>query len=201
MRISVVAHCHFPLKPPYQPRALRAVRGRDLLGTKPRAPLLERSRTASIFNFVTNNIFIAAAADRAPATAQAEPEPAPEEEPVPPPPAAPPQRPSGWVNWVRGARRQRPKGCRCTKAVFRKHGCDGVQCRRTWTSFVGDYTPRLGPVLSWRRLVVNALRSDRFSSFWGVLGHYFQAINAIGDAVNIAYGGTEKPRKKDRANR
>ena len=188
MRISVLAHCHFPLKPPYQPRALRAVRGRDLLGTKPRAPLLERSRTAGIINFVINNIVVAAAADRAPAPAQAEaePEPAPEEEPVPPPPAAPPQRPSGWVNWVRGARRQRPEGCRCSRIAFRQHGCDGVQCRRTWTSFVGDHTPRLGPALSWRRVVVSLVFTRRFRSFWGALGHYWQAVNAIGRAVNAA---------------
>ena len=189
MRIFICAHCHFPLKPPYYPRALQAVRGRNLLGTEPRAPLLERSRTAGIINFVINNIFVAAAADRAPAPAQAEaaPEPAPEEEPAPPPPAAPP-RPPGWVYLVPGARRrQRPQGCRCNRTVFREHGCDGVQCRRPWTAYLGDYTPNLGPSLSWRRVVVSLLRTRRFRSFWGVLGHYWQEVNRIGAAVNAEH--------------
>ena len=179
---------------------LQAVRGRDLLGTKPRAPVLEQSRTAGIYNFVINNIVVATAADRAqaPAQAEAEPEPAPEQEPVPPPPAAPPQRPPGWVFWAPGARRRRPQGCRCNKSVFREHGCDGVQCRRTWTSFVGDHTPRLGPALSWRRVVSSLLRTHHFRGFWGVLGNYWKIINAIGEAVNAAHGVVRRRQRRVR---
>ena len=119
----------------------------------------------------------------------AEQEPAPEEEPAPPPPVAAPARPPERAAEAQPARRflRKPAGCRCTKLAFRLRGCDGVECRRKWASYIGDNTPSLGPRLNWRKLAENYVKLSELKSFWGGLGNRLNDIKRIGTAINHGY--------------
>ena len=92
-----------------------------------------------------------------------------EEQGVPPPPAPP---------WVyprpRGQRTHRPAGCRCTKEVFLRDGCNGVRCRRSWACTVPD------ALTGWAKLVKNyrCLKLDH--SLWGLVGQLIQVQKARG---------------------
>ena len=83
----------------------------------------------------------------------------PPQPPPPPPWIYPRQHPE---------RTPRPKGCRCLKRVFLRDGCDGVHCRRKWTSTIPD------AITGWEQLVNGAYRQSVARSVWGLFGQVIQ---------------------------
>ena len=82
---------------------------------------------------------------------------------------------------------RRPPSCRCTKLSFVEFGCDGVQCRRKWASYNGDFTPNLGPRRTWWKLAENYIKLSELKSYWGGLGNRLNDIKRIGTAINHGY--------------
>ena len=161
--------------------------------------MLGLTRTAGIYTYFIQNIVIPARAPAPPPAPEPAEEPAPEEEPVappPPPPAAEEEEFPWFYHQPRRRGYQRPRGCRCTKKAFVANGCNGQWCTKKWTSINGDYTPSLGPLLTWRKLTEKYIVAQAVAGFFGTLGNYRKAICAEARIVNAGYARRRSDREQ-----
>ena len=76
------------------------------------------------------------------------------------------------------------------------NGCNGEWCKKKWAPINGDYTPNLGPLLTWRKLTEKYIIAQTVGSFFGVLGNYRQEVLARGRAINAGYARRRSDRER-----